>query len=98
EDFPIVFVALGVTAIGRYADPPIFHPAAGGRLGEASTRSVYFDGQWIDTPVFSADDLVAVATLPGPSIVEYADACAVLPPGCGGKIDEMGNLTINVGD
>ena len=31
EDFPIVFVALGVTAIGRYADPPIFHPAAGGR-------------------------------------------------------------------
>ncbi|PPR24066.1 MAG: Acetophenone carboxylase gamma subunit [Alphaproteobacteria bacterium MarineAlpha10_Bin2] len=98
EDFPIVFVALGVTAIGRYADPPIFHPAAGGRPGEASTRSVYFDGQWIDTPVFSADDLVAGTTVPGPSIVEYADACAVLPPGCGGKIDEMGNLTINVGD
>ena len=98
EDFPIVFVALGVTAIDRYADPPIFPPAAGGRPGEASTRSVYFDGQWIDTPVFSADDLVAGTTVPGPSIVEYADACAVLPPGCGGKIDEMGNLTINIGD
>ena len=77
------------------------------RLGEpekkmgwkgSDTRSVYFDGQWIDTPVFSADDLVAGTTVPGPSIVEYADACAVLPPGCGGKIDEMGNLTINIGD
>ena len=97
EDFPIVFVALGVTAIGKISDPPVFQSATADGGAAPSTRPVYFDGQWLDTPVFSAAGLAAGMRVPGPSIVEYADACAVLPPGCTGEIDGMGNLLIEVG-
>ncbi|MDA0231533.1 MAG: hydantoinase/oxoprolinase family protein [Proteobacteria bacterium] len=98
EDFPIVFVALGVTAIGKFSDPPIIHPVAKGRGASPSTRPVYFGGQWIETPVFAANGLTAGLNIPGPSIVEYADACAVLPPGCKATTDEMGNLLIEIGN
>lgn len=98
EDFPVVFVALGVTAIGMFADPPVFRNAASSSDVSASTRPVYFAGQWIETPVFAAEGLSTGSEVPGPCIVEYADACAVLPPGCTGKIDETGNLLIDIGN
>ena len=102
EDFPIVFVALCVTAIGKFSDPPIFQMDGTGESrgngAAASTRPVYFGGHWIDTPVFTASELAAGTHIPGPSIVEYADACAVLPPGCTGKSDGMGNLHIAIGN
>ena len=98
EDFPIVFVALGVTAIGKFSDPPILHPVANGSEASPSMRPVYFGGQWIETPIFAADGLTAGMNIPGPCIVEYADACAVLPPGCTGTTDEMGNLLIEIGN
>jgi len=97
DDFPIVFVALGVTAIGKFSDPPIFKTVSGDGTATASTRPVYFGGEWIETPVFAAADLAAGMSVPGPSIVEYSDACAVLPPGCKGNIDGMGNLLIEIG-
>ncbi|MGD9536003.1 MAG: hydantoinase/oxoprolinase family protein [Alphaproteobacteria bacterium] len=97
EDFPIVFVALGATAIGRFPDPPIFRSSANGHDAAANPRRVYFGGRWVETPVFAAEGLSAGMSVPGPSIVEYADACAVLPPGCTGRIDDIGNLLIEVG-
>jgi N-methylhydantoinase A len=98
EDFPIVFVAIGVTAIGKFSDPPIFQSSAQGSTASTSTRPVYFSGEWIETPVFAADGLSVGNNVPGPCIVEYADACAVLPPGCSGNIYEMGNLLIEIGN
>ena len=91
-----------MTAIGKFSDPPIFQMDGTGESrgngAAASTRPVYFGGHWIDTPVFTASELAAGTHIPGPSIVEYADACAVLPPGCTGKSDGMGNLHIAIGN
>jgi len=98
DDFPIVFVSLGVTAIGRFTEPPVFGAAANGKDAGATVRRVYFSGRWIETPVLSADRLGPGASVPGPGIVEYSDACAVLPPGCKGKIDGIGNLLIDIGN
>jgi len=98
EDFPIVFVALGVTSIGKFADPPSFQSADKVNGDSTLTRPVYFSGEWIETPIFAADGLTPGGAIPGPCIVEYADACAVLPPGCSGNTDAAGNLLIVIGN
>jgi len=47
NDFPIAFVALGVTAVGRLKEPPHFNFGARGGRANGSSRDVYFDGHWV---------------------------------------------------
>ncbi|MFN3549825.1 MAG: hydantoinase/oxoprolinase family protein, partial [Mesorhizobium sp.] len=57
---------------GRAAD-------LGGALSEV--RPVWFDGRWIDTPVYARERLPLDAAFDGPAILEQMDATTVLPPG-----------------
>jgi len=99
DDFEPAFVTLSVTAIGRMAAIPALHvePAAGEapRKGE---RPVFFDGSWHETPIYAGDALAPGHALRGPAVVEYADTCAVLPPGSHGSVDAIDNLIITVED
>jgi N-methylhydantoinase A len=97
EQFVPAFVSLGVTVIGHNEKPPIVqvHTASENnpRKGE---RRVYFSGHWVPTAVYDGELLTQGFTLRGPAIVEYAHACAVLPPNTTAVVDALDNLVISV--
>jgi N-methylhydantoinase A len=68
-------------------------------LNEArrTVRPVWFDGVWIDTPVYDRALLPIDAQFSGPAIVEQLDATTVVEPGCHVRSDADGNLIVEVG-
>jgi N-methylhydantoinase A len=66
-----------------------------GALSEV--RPVWFDGRWIDTPVYARERLPLDAAFDGPAILEQMDATTVLPPGDSLGSDADGNLIIAIG-
>lgn len=95
-------VNLSTAVIGRR--PPIdLSPliAPGGRaarLGDARAgeRPVWFDGEWMDTPIYRRDRLPIDAAFEGPAIIEQMDTTIVLEPGHRLTSDADGNLIITV--
>lgn len=67
-------------------------------LAEArrTVRPVWFDGTWIDTPVYDRARMPLGAELSGPAIIEQLDATTVIEPGCRLRSDADGNLIIEV--
>lgn len=65
-----------------------------GALSE--TRPVWFDGGWIDTPVYAREKLPLDAMIDGPAILEQLDATTVLEPGDRATSDADGNLIVEV--
>jgi N-methylhydantoinase A len=60
-------------------------------------RPVWFDGRWIDTPVYARERLPLDAAFDGPAILEQMDATTVLPPGDSLAGDADGNLIVTIG-
>lgn len=60
-------------------------------------RPVWFDGTWIDTPVYTRERLPLDAVIEGPAILEQMDATTVLEPGDAAHGDAEGNIVIEVG-
>jgi N-methylhydantoinase A len=67
-------------------------------LAEArrTTRPVWFDGGWADTPVYVRDHLPFDAAFVGPAIVEQLDCTTVVEPGNQVTIDAIGDLIVGV--
>jgi N-methylhydantoinase A len=61
------------------------------------TRRVYFDGRWLDTAVYDRERLPVGFRIAGPAIVEQLDATTVIDSGAEARVDEMGNLVIDIG-
>ena len=61
---------------------------------QTGERSVYFDGRWLQTPVYRREFLPRDATLAGPAIVEQLDSTTVIEPGTQAVSDAIGNLVI----
>jgi len=60
-------------------------------------RPVWYDGDWLDTPVYVREKLPLDAVVNGPAIVEQMDATTVLEPGDVARSDADGNILIEVG-
>jgi len=57
-------------------------------------REVWFDGGWLETPVYQREALPdAIA---GPAIIEQLDCTTVLEPGNRAEADAAGNLLVTV--
>ena len=67
-------------------------------LAEArrTTRPVWFDAGWLDTPVYVRDHLPFDARFAGPAIVEQLDCTTVVEPGNRVEIDAIGNLIVTL--
>jgi N-methylhydantoinase A len=96
DDFPIAFVALSVTAVGQLDEPPMFKFAPAVTKPQGAKRDVYFDGKWLESALYNSSELAPGAEVAGPTIIEYPDSIAVVPPGCSGAVDPSGNLIITV--
>jgi N-methylhydantoinase A len=71
-------------------------PAATLDEARRTTRPVWFDGGWLDTPVYLRDRLPRDARFDGPAIVEQLDCTTVVEPGNHVWMDAIGNLVITV--
>jgi N-methylhydantoinase A len=98
SDFEPAIVSLSVTATGATVTPPLFEKAEGSSAEKVKgTRQVYFAGEWAETEIFDGEALSSGDKITGPAIVEYNDACAVLPPTTHASVDDMQNLVIELG-
>jgi N-methylhydantoinase A len=81
--------------LGRLIDPE----GRAATLDEArrEIRTVWWNGEWLETPVYQRDRLPLDATVRGPAIIEQMDATTVLEPGDVARSDPDGNLLIEVG-
>lgn len=92
-------VARGLDAVGRV--PTHLVTSADGGTGQPFSpppRRVYFgpESGWIDTPIVRRGDLHGTLQQ-GPLIVEEYDATTVVPLGCSARLDEWGNIVVEVG-
>ena len=70
-------------------------PAA--KIAPGTKRRAFFgpEAGWIETPVLARADLSTPRQ--GPLIVEEYDATSVVPPGTTARLDDYGNVVVEVG-
>ncbi len=83
----LVDVRLAMVAPGPKPRPR----AARGDDLEESTRSVHYDGAWIETPVLRGEP-AAGSRAEGPVVFELPEATLVLPPGWAAAVDDAGTI------
>ena len=99
---PADLVSLRVTVLGTMKKPPKHQVAEGAARPEAAARRtvkpVYFRaGGWADTPVYRRDLLRAGNLIDGPALIEEHASTTVVQPGDALRVDELGNLQIDIG-
>jgi N-methylhydantoinase A len=60
------------------------------------TRSVWFDGQQRETPVYDRSQLPPENTLTGPAIIDDAQSTTVIRPEQTAEIDTYGSVIIEI--
>jgi len=71
-------------------------PKATLKEAEVGRRQVWFDGGWVDTPVYRREWFPEGAKLDGPAIIEQLDCTTVIEPGNHAELDAIGNLIVTV--
>jgi N-methylhydantoinase A len=96
-------VSLRATVTGVMKKPPLEKIAKGGKAPLAGAhrgkRSVYFAelGRAVATPTYARDELRAGNRIEGPALIEEYASTTVVLPGDKLRVDEFGNLVIEVG-
>ena len=92
-----VLASLRTTVVGQRADVDLAMFGGGETEATRETRrQVYFDGDWLDTPVVARESLSTGATIDGPVIIEQPDTTCVINPGARATVDSAGNLLIDL--
>jgi 5-oxoprolinase (ATP-hydrolysing)/N-methylhydantoinase A len=100
-----VYAGVGVMAVSfrvrcRGALPQLSLTEAGARADGAArkgTRAAWFDGGFVDTPVYDRYALTQSARINGPAIIEEREATTVISPGDAVTVDATGTLVIDIG-
>ena len=96
-------VSLRATVTGVMKKPPLEKIARGAKTPTVAAhrgkRKVYFAelGKAVATPTFSRDELRSGNRIDGPALIEEYASTTVLLPGDKLRVDEFGNLVIEVG-
>jgi N-methylhydantoinase A len=61
-------------------------------------RPVYFGGSWKPTRFYRREKLAPGEAFAGPAMVTEYTAATLVLPGCAARVDELGNLVIDVGE
>jgi len=89
-------VTFRLTARGVMDKPEPPPWPSGGVLGDAAlgARPVWFDGGWVDTPVYERSRLPAAARLPGPVVIDESGSTTIVPPGWSARVLDHGDLLL----
>ena len=71
-------------------------PQATLEAAKRTVRPVWFEGGWVETPVYVRERLPPAARFAGPAIVEQLDCTTVVGPGHRVAVDSLGNLIVEV--
>ena len=97
---PIELVNVRVRAIGETEKPEIKRAETfSERIPEGAlleVRKVYFEGKWIDTPVYDREKLLPGNKIKGPAILVEYSSTIVIPPFATCSVDGFKNLVIEV--
>jgi N-methylhydantoinase A len=97
-----VLVNLHTAVIGQRAPLPIGALSSQPRAASVSEaiierRPVWFEGGWVDTPVYQRDRLPLHGSVLGPAILGQLDTTTVIEPLDRGHTDVCGNIVIEIG-
>jgi N-methylhydantoinase A len=97
DDAPVELYRLQVVATGKTADIELpKHERKGDMPEPIETRTVYFDGEGTDTPVYERSELPAGASFEGPAVIDQLDTTTLVPPGVKAEVDEYLNIVMEV--
>jgi 5-oxoprolinase (ATP-hydrolysing)/N-methylhydantoinase A len=65
-------------------------------VAQKGTRAAWFDGGFVDTPVYDRYALAHGARITGPAIIEEREATTIIPPGDRVIVDATGTLAIDI--
>lgn len=89
----VELVNIRLTALTPLEQPELDATVTGG--GQASRRQVYFEGDWVEAQVWERTDL-GTTKVPGPAVIEEEEATTVVPAGWSARLDEVGNLWLEM--
>ena len=94
----VEWVNLRVTGVGPMRRPPVAGSAP--LEGDASrarvgSRPVFFDGAYVETPIYDRARLGSGDALDGPAIVEEPGSTTVVFPTLAARVDDFGNLILS---
>jgi len=100
-----VYAGVGVMAVSfrvrcRGPLPQLSLTQAGGRSTgspQKGARAAWFDGGFVDTPVYDRYALAPGVRIAGPAIIEEREATTSVPPGDSVTVDASGTLAIDIG-
>jgi N-methylhydantoinase A len=94
-------VSLRAAVVGRMNKPPLEKLARGkarpARDALLARHKVWFGERWLATPAYARERLRAGNRIDGPALVEEHASTTVLQPGDRLRVDEFGNLDVEVG-
>jgi N-methylhydantoinase A len=93
----VVVVNLRTRVIGRRGGLArrTFAEASSATPTPIKRRQVYFNG-WHDAAIYARDELLPGVRFEGPAIVEQNDTTTVVEPGMVTRVDDYGNLLVEV--
>lgn len=95
---PVEIYQLHLRAVGK-TPKPTFDPherVANPCAEPQARREVFFDGEWLDTPVYERSLLPVGVELVGPAVIDQLDSTTIIPPGALASIDEWKNIRIRL--
>jgi N-methylhydantoinase A len=98
DEEPVIRV-VRLQTVAALSKPPLPGcAAASGSLDRAlaGRRKVYFDGRFVDTPIYSGDRLGAGDRLEGPAVIEEKLTTLVLYPGHRAELTERGEYVVTL--
>jgi N-methylhydantoinase A len=98
DGIPCRVMNLRVSVIGHRPsfDLSVLAPSPDASIEDAERpgRQVYVQGAWHDARVYDRLKLPVGAVMPGPAILEQADATTFIDPGLAGRVDDYGNVIV----
>jgi len=94
EGEAVEVTAVRLSAIIPRMKPRLRKPSTPDKEVRKGLRKAFFDGQWIDTPIYWRESLPAGFAEKGPAIVEEYDSTTVIPPGWKFVVDETGCVVV----
>ena len=94
---PVELVGMRVKLAGVLSKPPLPKTKKGSSFNSSGSRKVSFGkNAWFETPIYRRDTIPIDHNFEGPAIIEQMDSMLLIFPGDTAKIDDWGNLIINL--
>ena len=94
---PVELVGMRVKLAGVLSKPPLPKTKKGSSFNSSGSRKVSFGkNAWFETPIYRRDTIPLDHNFEGPAVIEQMDSMLLIFPGDTAKIDDWGNLIINL--